>query len=118
MKHIMTGDWQLQGKPEMVIEISKVIQLINYRKLEPVELDIDCIAYKELDSIDTKEARYIVANTNYAGIVVEGMENPYNKKYRLIDGRHRLLKTMKAKKDTFKVYVLQTKDIDKFYQVL
>ena len=118
MKHIMTGDWQLQGKPEMVIEIPKVIQLINYRKLEPVELDIDCIAYKELDSIDTKEARYIVANTNYAGIVVEGMENPYNKKYRLIDGRHRLLKTMKAKKDTFKVYVLQTKDIDKFYQVL
>jgi len=118
MKHIMTGDWQLQGKPEMVIDIPKVIQLINYRKLEPVELDIDCIAYKELDSIDTKEARYIVANTNYAGIVVEGMENPYNKKYRLIDGRHRLLKTMKAKKDTFKVYVLQTKDIDKFYQVL
>ena len=118
MKHIMTGDWQLQGKPEMVIEIPKVIQLINYRKLEPVELDIDCIAYKELDSIDTKEARYIVANTNYAGIVVEGMENPYNKKYRLIDGRHRLLKTMKANKDTFKVYVLQTKDIDKFYQVL
>ena len=114
----MTGDWQLQGKPEMVIDIPKVIQLINYRKLEPVELDIDCIAYKELDSIDTKEARYIVANTNYAGIVVEGMENPYNKKYRLIDGRHRLLKTMKAKKDTFKVYVLQTKDIDKFYQVL
>ena len=118
MKHIMTGDWQLQGKPEMVIEIPKVIQLINYRKLEPVELDIDCIAYKELDSIDTKEARYIVANTNYAGIVVEGMENPYNKKYRLIDGRHRLLKTLKANKDTFKVYVLQTKDIDKFYQVL
>jgi len=118
MRHIMTGDWQLQGKPEMVIDIPKVIQLINYRKLEPVELDIDCIAYKELDSIDTKEARYIVANTNYAGIVVEGMENPYNKKYRLIDGRHRLLKTMKAKKDTFKVYVLQTKDIDKFYQVL
>ena len=118
MRHIMTGDWQLQGKPEMVIDIPKVIQLINYRKLEPVELDIDCIAYKELDSIDTKEARYIVANTNYAGIVVEGMENPYNKKYRLIDGRHRLLKTMKAKKDTFKVYILQTKDIDKFYQVL
>lgn len=114
----MTGDWQLQGKPEMVIDIPKVIQLINYRKLEPVELDIDCIAYKELDSIDTKEARYIVANTNYAGIVVEGMENPYNKKYRLIDGRHRLLKTLKANKDTFKVYVLQTKDIDKFYQVL
>jgi len=118
MKHIMTGDWQLQGKPEMVIDIPKVIQLINYRKLEPVELDIDCIAYKELDSIDTKEARYIVANTNYAGIVVEGMENPYNKKYRLIDGRHRLLKIMKANKDTFKVYILQTKDIDKFYQVL
>lgn len=118
MKHIMTGDWQLQGKPEMVIEIPKVIQLINYRKLEPVELDIDCIAYKELDNIDTEEARYIVANTNYAGIVVEGMENPYNKKYRLIDGRHRLLKTLKANKDTFKVYILQTKDIDKFYQVL
>lgn len=118
MKHIMTGDWQLQGKPEMVIEIPKVIQLINYRKLEPVELDIDCIAYKELDSIDTKEARYIVANTNYAGIVVEGMENPYNKKYRLIDGRHRLLKTIKDNRLKFKVYILQEDDVSKFYQVI
>jgi len=114
MKHIMTGEWKLDNTPNMFIDVLQVIPYIQVKQIQPTVIDIADISHKELDSIDTTEARYITANINYPAIVVEGMQNPHNKPYRMIDGRHRLLKQINNK--TINAYVLTEADISKFYQ--
>ena len=114
----MDGEWCLEGCREMYLDIGSIINLIEFRDATPISLDIDEIAHKELDSIDTGSNRYIAANTRFPGIVVEGMQNPYNKKYRLIDGRHRLLKTINEGKTKMNVYVLLESDVMQFCNYL
>ena len=118
MIHIMDGKWQLKNMPNLYIEIPEVISYINYKKIKPQSIPIKDIAYKDLANIDVQGARFIMANQHFAGIVVENMENPYDKKYRLIDGRHRLLKTIQDNDKHFMAYVLQPSDARKFYKVL
>lgn len=114
MKHIMTGEWKLDNTPDMFINVLQVIQYIQYKQIQPEPINISDISHKELDSIDITEARYLTANINYPIIVVKGMQNPHNKMYRMIDGRHRLLKQINNK--TINAYVLKKADISKFYQ--
>jgi hypothetical protein len=114
MKHIMTGEWRLDNTPDMFINVLQVIQYIQFKQIPSQEIQIADISHKELDSIDKAEARYITANINYPVIVVQGMQNPHNKPYRMIDGRHRLLKQINNK--TVNAYVLTEQDISKFYQ--
>ena len=112
--HIMNGDWALPGRPDMYINIHEVINLIKLRQIAPQYITIDNIAYKDLSCISPGSLRYKLANSSYPGIVVEGMVNPYKKKYRLIDGRHRLLKILRRGGSKFKVFVLQEVDIKRF----
>lgn len=114
MKHIMTGEWKLDNTPDMFINVLQVINYIQFKQIKPEYISIADISHKELDSIDTTEARYIMANVNYPIIVVQGMQNPHNKPYRMIDGRHRLLKQIDN--DMINAYVLTEADISKFYQ--
>ena len=114
MKHIMTGEWKLDNTPDMFIDVLQVIPYIQFKQIPSQQIQIADISHKELDSIDTDELRYLVANIKYPVIVVEGMQNPHNKPYRMIDGRHRLLKQLNNK--TINAYVLTEADISKFYQ--
>ena len=116
--HIMDGSWRLKGCPEMYLDTQRIIDLIEFRDAVPICLDLDQIAYKEIDSIDINDSRYIAANTKFPGIVVKGMQNPYNKEYRLIDGRHRLLKTINQGKTKMNVYVLSESDVMQFCNYL
>lgn len=117
MKHIMTGEWKIPGSPDMMIDCCEVIQYINFKNIKSKEIDINEISHKPLDCIDQEDSRYILANINFPGIVVNGMHNPHNKQYRMIDGRHRLLKTINIGKKTFCTYVLDPIEIKKFYKV-
>lgn len=112
----MTGEWALPNLPEMIIDSCYVYSYIKYKKYEAKELEIEKIAYKDISSIDMLDSRYLTANTGYPGIAVKGMPNPYNKPYRLIDGRHRLLKRINENHSTVNVYILTEQDIRKFYQ--
>lgn len=116
--HIMDGEWCLEGCREMYIDTDSVIDLIKFRNAVPVHLHIGEIAHKELDSIDINGGRYIAADTRFPVLVVEGMQNPYNKKYRLIDGRHRLLKTINEGKAELRVYVVTESDVMQFCNYL
>lgn len=112
--HYMDGEWRLEGCRDMYIDIPRVINLINFRKLDPSFISINEVAYKELAGIDINGARYIAASTRFPCIVVEGMQNPHNKKYRLIDGRHRLLKIISEGKSEICAYVLTERDVMQF----
>lgn len=112
----MEDDWEIQSIGRSKIVTSNLYPLIKYRKLNPVELHIDEFAYKPLSAIETNSVRYKLADIDYPLFAVDGMENPYNKKYRMIDGRHRLLKQINLGKDTFLFYVLSYDDIKHYIE--
>ena len=113
----MEGDWAIHSQ-SLIIDCNRLYSFVRMKKLEPLEIPIDMIAHKEIDSISVDSIRYIRANTSLPGIVAESMENPFMKKYRMIDGRHRLLKTLNSGKRKFNAYVLCREDILKFVRLL
>lgn len=107
----MDGEWEYKKIGPSKINITKLFGLIKNRKLEPICLNINDIAYKSLDSIDVHGVRYKVADENFPLIVVQDMENPHNKKYRMIDGRHRLKKQLNSGNTELLFYVLKESDV-------
>jgi hypothetical protein len=118
MIHEMANEWAISGLPNMKVNCTNLIRLIKYRNLLPVELYISDIARKELESIDIDGIRYTIADMKYPIIVAEGMENPYNLPFRLIDGRHRILKHLYLNKKTVHSYVLTKNDILSFAELM
>ena len=116
MIHIMENDWELESIGPARIITSKLYPLIKYKKLNPIELYLDEVAYKPLDNIDVDSVRYKLADINYPLFVIEGMHNPYNKPYRLIDGRHRLLKQLNEGKTKFLFYIFTIDDINHYIE--
>jgi hypothetical protein len=88
--HWFTDEWRID---ENVYSINNgvLFNFIKINALKPQRISFDEIAYK--GNIDRDFFRYQLANTNYP-MIVSKMQNPYNKKYRLIDGRHRIHKLM------------------------
>lgn len=113
----MDGVWS-------VLDVNTYIDcqnLYNYAKAKKYKvhkLSIECIAYKPLDGITLDNPRYISANISLPAIVCEGMKNPLNKRYRLLDGRHRLLKSINNQECYIKTYILQQTDCFKFIKDL
>lgn len=118
MIHIMNEDWSLKEASNLFVDCNRVYSYISMKKLLPEMIDIDLIAHKDIKNISKNSLRYIHANTNLPGIVVRGMENPFMKEYRMIDGRHRLLKVLEEGKKMFNSYVLHREEILKFVHLL
>lgn len=87
--HLLTDDWSIAGK-EYYLNIQELVDYIQLCNIDVIEVAHTDIAYKELPVPNSK--RYHAADYDYPGIVCEGMENPMNKQYRLLDGRHRIQK--------------------------
>lgn len=98
--HTTEGEWGIKGYEGLKI---RPASLVNDR-LEVIKFDE--IAHKTLPDKDTD--RYKKADIRFPGIVAEGAPNPFEKKYRLCDGRHRLLK-MKEQGLTEAVFRVITK---------
>ena len=86
--HGCKGLWAIGGEEKKI----RLSRLLHDSALELVKFSD--IAHKPFDTIDKKGVRYINADTRFPCIVAEGVENPYNKRYRLCDGRHRIRKLM------------------------
>jgi hypothetical protein len=114
MIHLMTDEWEIEGIGPASIQVADLFGLIKYKNIFPIQLTLEDISHKEVKSIDTSSSRFILADTKYPMIVVENMPNPHNKRYRMIDGRHRLLKQTQQGLLYFSFYVLQYDDI-KYY---
>jgi hypothetical protein len=114
MIHIMDGVWKIGASEDLIINCGEIYNYIKFKEMSYELIEIDLIGHKELQSISTNDHRYVNANTDLPGILVNNMENPRNKKYRLIDGRHRLLKTINSDLTKFKAYVLERDEAMKF----
>jgi len=118
MIHILSGEWKLPNYPEnSYINSLDLYKLIRMRKLNSSKIDITDISHKPLDEIDQKGPRYLEANTTFPCIVCKNMHNPDDKLYRLIDGRHRLLKTINDNKNIIECYILDFADMCRFIQL-
>ena len=113
MIHIMDGEWATLGT-KTSIDCSVVYSWINLKKLKPQSINIADIGHKPTDKIEQKDSRYINANLDLPGIVVKGMSNPLGKPYRMIDGRHRLLKAQNSGRSNIRVYVIEEHQALKF----
>jgi hypothetical protein len=54
------------------------------------------------------------ADPSYPGIILENAPNPYDNKYRMIDGRHRIMKLLHSGVTSSQYYVLDYDEIKKF----
>lgn len=97
----LEGDWRLNGYQKSVIELKKLIPLLINEKLENIKLDD--IAWKGKDLYPQKSGnncyccagkKYRDCDTKYPLIVTKNALNPFNNKYRMIDGRHRIQKLL------------------------
>jgi hypothetical protein len=119
MIHILSDSWKLKGADSnLFIDCKEVYSYIRMKKFDPKEIDSYEIAHKPIVDICRNSIRYINADINMPGIVAKNMENPFMKEYRMIDGRHRLLKTIDLGKRNFNSYVLDREEILKFVRIL
>ena len=105
----MSEEWAVCDTP-LQVDCRNLISLIKYRGYSPTILDIADIAHKELGSIDKGGIRYQLADKAFPLLVSE-MKNPYGKKYRLLDGRHRLLKHKESGADKVQAYIVLPQDV-------
>tara|TARA_A100000164_G_C21654585_1_gene651939 strand:+ start:377 stop:790 length:414 start_codon:yes stop_codon:yes gene_type:complete len=109
------GDWRLF---ENINHID--LERINYLLTETQTLNHEDIAWKGMDlpeEMVTNECiccdglRYLECNIKYPCIVLNNAVNPHNKKYRLIDGKHRMAKMRKQGITSSKFYVLELNNL-------
>ena len=109
------GDWSLF---ENVSGIDLV--KIKYLLQETQILNHEDIAWKGMDlpeEMVTNECiccdglRYLECNIKYPCIVLNNAVNPHNKKYRLIDGKHRMAKMRRLGMMSSKFFVLELNNL-------
>lgn len=108
------GDWRIHDI-SMGQDVYIDLQDIEHLLTEPVELDLGDIAWKGRhlpqkfigkNCVCCGGTRYMDCDVSYPGIVVEGINNPYNLPYRLIDGKHRCQKLFDSRVTKGLFYVL------------
>ena len=113
MLHIMENEWSVLPEPSY-IDCTQLYKLAKSRKLEPLVISIDEVSYKPLESIALTSGRYLLADTEQPSILCLGMQNPHDKPYRMLDGRHRLLKRINQGNTTVLSYVIPFVDVTRF----
>ena len=101
--HNCTRDWAIGGVEKDIC----VKNLFCEGKMEIVKFSD--IAIKYFDKIKEEGRRYEEADVRFPGILAEGVENPYNKRYRLCDGRHRIKKLINQGHSEGVFYIISNK---------
>ncbi len=113
------GDWSIDNE----------VSLIHLKDLEPylTEDNLQTIKHEEIgwkgrhltegieeDCLCCNGNRYKTCDIKYPGILSLGAPNHYSKKYRMIDGKHRMMKMRKLGITESLFYVLAFEDLKKF----
>tara|TARA_B110000967_G_scaffold207406_1_gene256685 strand:+ start:11756 stop:12112 length:357 start_codon:yes stop_codon:yes gene_type:complete len=113
MIHVMEDEWAVLDI-DTIIDCADVYSWVYYKRLTPQPVMIKDVGHKPTTSIKKEDARYLNAKLSLPGVVVKNMDNPDGKPYRMIDGRHRLLKAQNSGRTSMLVYVLNQEQILKF----
>ena len=120
-KNTVYGDWRVNDDNSTVLRLSDIIHLLNDDIIQTVD-HID-IAWKGMhlhphyttdNCLCCKGRRYKECDIQYPGIISINAPNPYNKKYRMIDGKHRMAKMRKMGIIESNFYVLDFDQITDF----
>ena len=115
------GDWSFDGK-EYDIILEEIEHLLIDSKIKT--LNFDEIAWKGdnlnfnqigINCICCNGKRFLNVDMDYPPIVIKNAPNPSNKLYRLIDGKHRLMKMKIENIKENKFYVLEYHEINSKY---
>jgi len=113
------GDWNIGNE----------VSLIHLKDLEPylTEDNLQTIKHEEIgwkgrhltegieeDCLCCNGNRYKTCDIKYPGILSLGAPNHYSKKYRMIDGKHRMMKMRKLGITESLFYVLAFEDLKNF----
>tara|TARA_B100000902_G_scaffold59877_1_gene67044 strand:- start:397 stop:801 length:405 start_codon:yes stop_codon:yes gene_type:complete len=81
------GDWRIDNR-NAKLYLSKVIDLLSETQI----IEHEDIAWGMKVRKHWRGLRYDKCDISYPGIICKDAPNPYGKKYRLIDGNHRMAK--------------------------
>jgi hypothetical protein len=91
--HSMYGDWALPGLAYAYLNVVRMIRMAPGRAPQSVPLDAICAKPADwFGRDDFSGPRFERADTRVPGLLVQGMPNPCDLPYRLVDGRRRLEK--------------------------
>ena len=105
------GDWRIDGKSAN-LDLSNISHLLKETEI----IDHKEIGWKGMhlpSDFSTSEClccngeRYEKCDISYSGILAKNAPNPYNKKYRMIDGKHRIAKMREMGITKSSYYVLE-----------
>ena len=90
------GDWRIGGK-QYLLPVKVILDYIKTTNKTATQVCLNDIGWKGLNTKDTDSLsqRYHKCDISFPGVIVEGAENPYLKKYRMIDGCHRIRKIIR-----------------------
>lgn len=115
MKHyhfICGNEWTmptLNPKFTYRLDLTPIFDLVKNE--EPVLVDFIDIAHNDMFTFETTTKRFKRADTNYPGILIDGLVNVNNLRYRMIDGRHRIIKMKMAGETQSLFYILHFTEI-------
>ncbi len=113
--HVINGEWtfpHLDDGLTYLLPIEPLLQIARNKELE--ELLFSEVCYRE--QVVSKE-RLRRCDTSYPCIVAENVYNPCGRKYRLIDGNHRIAKMIQAGQSSASFYVFQFGEFEHFIKV-
>ena len=113
------GDFEIPGLENTRLRLRR----INWMKEGRVQdIDISDIHYKNMDNEDNMRcpccggSRVVSSNMKEPGIVVDGTETISGRRYRSMDGSHRLQKMLYYGYKTAPVYVFHIDEIRNYYE--
>ena len=115
IKNDRYGDWRLFENIS-AIDLKKIRYLLTETKI----LNHEDIAWKGMylpEEMVTEECiccgglNYLECDINFPCIVLNNAVNPHNKKYRLIDGKHRMAKMRRMGMTSSKFFVLELNNL-------
>ena len=114
IKNDLERDWSISDQ-SLHLFMEDILHLLIDNNLKNVLLsDIGWKGKHDL-SLITKNLRYKNADPYIPGIIAFNAPNPYNDKYRMIDGKHRIHKLVSQNIKESEFYVLDFKDIKLFF---
>tara|TARA_Y100001963_G_scaffold143625_1_gene214735 strand:- start:77 stop:1060 length:984 start_codon:yes stop_codon:yes gene_type:complete len=120
------GDWRIREKSDenSFLNLTEIEYLLTNDKIETISFDDIAWKgrdfpnkYRKLRCICCDGLRYRKCDVKYPGILVKDAPNPYDLRYRMIDGKHRIEKLLNEGYKKWKFYVIECYDFMKHLKI-
>mgnify|MGYP003143210529 FL=1 len=116
-------DWRIKPDCDSVLFLKYIEEYLVSERIQTISFDrvihTSEILYPDLsldNCICCNGVKHKLCNINKPAIVVHNMPNPYNKEYKLIDGKHRFNKMRSMGMTESNMYVLEFEEIKHLFK--